>query len=274
VLYTAYFDEADTHGSAPTVIMASFLGSARQWELLGRRLGGLQHRYGFTIFHATEFKNKTGEFAGWSDTKCMDLVYDLTVLVRDNLTEGVTIHLERLRYEEEYRKPPVPKRMRLDSQYGVCFRACIAHLIAIILRDGKKHLLDVLIEDGHKNVGDTVRIFEDIKALTRRRLNTEVLRNIRVVKKQEAAPVMLADFMAYTYSRMRASKVSGGLDYDEEAPMVPRKREAGLTHLELLPEALRGLKETFERERGEAAEAWRARRDARKAGSAVAGKEQ
>jgi hypothetical protein len=76
VLYTAYFDEADTHGSAPTVIMASFLGTARQWELLGRRLGGFQHRYGFTIFHATEFKNKTGEFSGWSDTKCMDLVYD------------------------------------------------------------------------------------------------------------------------------------------------------------------------------------------------------
>ena len=106
MLYTAYFDEADTHGPAPTVIMASFLGTARQWELFGRRLRGLQRRDGFTIFHATEFKNKTGEFAGWSDTKCMDLVHDLTVLVRDNLTEGVTIHLERLRYEEEYRRPP------------------------------------------------------------------------------------------------------------------------------------------------------------------------
>jgi hypothetical protein len=268
VLYTAYFDEADTHGPAPTVIMASFLGTARQWELFGRRLRGLQRLYAFTIFHATEFKNKTGEFAGWPDTKCMDLVRDLTVLVRDNLTEGVTIHLERSRYEEEYRKPPIPKRMSLDSQCGVCFRASIAHLIAIVLADGKKHLLDVTIEGGHKNVGDTVRIFKDMKVLVQRRLNTQILRNIRVVKKQEAGPLMLADFMAYTYSRMRASKVSGGLDYDAEAPMAPRKREAGLTHLELLPEALRGLKETFERERREAADAWRARRDARKAGSA------
>jgi hypothetical protein len=40
--------------------------------------------------------------------------------------------------------------------------------------------------------------------------------------------------------------------------MAPRKREAGLTHVELLLESLRGLKETFERER----------REARKAGSA------
>jgi hypothetical protein len=38
LLYTAYFDEADTHGPSPTVIMACFLGHARQWELFGRRL--------------------------------------------------------------------------------------------------------------------------------------------------------------------------------------------------------------------------------------------
>jgi hypothetical protein len=36
VLYTAYFDEADTHGPAPTIIMAGFLGSRAQWEVFGR----------------------------------------------------------------------------------------------------------------------------------------------------------------------------------------------------------------------------------------------
>jgi hypothetical protein len=60
--------------------MACFLGTARQWELLGRWLRNLQRRDGFSIFHATEFKNKSGEFFGWSDTKCMSLVSDLTEL--------------------------------------------------------------------------------------------------------------------------------------------------------------------------------------------------
>jgi hypothetical protein len=270
VLYTAYFDEADTHGPAPTVIMASFLGTARQWELFGRRLRALKRRDKFTIFHATEFKAQSGQFSGWSDTKCMNLVHDLTVLVRDNLTEGVTIHLERERYEDEYRKPPIPKKMSLDSQYGVCFRACMAHLIHIVLQDGKKHLLNVVIEGGHVNAGDTIRIFNDMRALVRRRLNIDVLGTIRIAKKTESPPLMLSDFMAYTYSRMRASKASGGLDYDKAAPMAPRKREAGLTHLELLPEALRGLKATFERDRQEAADAWRARKAARQAAASEA----
>jgi hypothetical protein len=128
LLFTAYFDEADTHGPSPTIIMAGFLGHARQWGIFDRRLRALQRRDRFSIFHANEFKSKSGEFANSPDGKCMRLVNDLTELVRDNLTEGLTVHLERKRYLNEYRAPPVPAKMTLDSQYGLCFRACMRHL--------------------------------------------------------------------------------------------------------------------------------------------------
>jgi hypothetical protein len=71
VIYTAYFDESDTHGPSPTVIMGCFLGRARQWKLFDRRLRELQKRDKFSIFHSTEFRNKTGEYFGWSDWKAM-----------------------------------------------------------------------------------------------------------------------------------------------------------------------------------------------------------
>src|SRR5258708_27532975 len=132
--------------------MAGFLGTTRQWEIFARRLRGLQRRDGFSIFHGNEFKSKSGEFAGWLDTKCMKLVEDLTTLVRDHLTEGLTVHLERDRYLNEYRAQPVPRKMTLDSQYGVCFRACMRQVLEIIWQDGKRHRLDVVIEDGHQNV--------------------------------------------------------------------------------------------------------------------------
>jgi hypothetical protein len=264
LLYTAYFDEADTHGPSPTIIMACFLGTARQWELFGRRLRNLQRRDGFSIFHSTEFKSKSGEFSGWSDAKCMTLVNDLTELVRDNLTEGVTMYLERARYLNEYRAPPIPKKMNLDSQYGVCFRACMAHLIGIVTQDGKRHMLNIVVEDGHPNVGDTIRIFNDMKLQVKYQLAASLLGQITKAKKKDTPPLMACDFQAYTYSRMRASKAAGGLDYAAEAPMRPRKREAGLTFLELLPDALAGLKVKFERDRQEAANAWRARRVAKK----------
>ena len=50
MLYAAYFDEADKQGPMPTVIMASFLGAAREGELLGRGLCRLQRDHGFAIF--------------------------------------------------------------------------------------------------------------------------------------------------------------------------------------------------------------------------------
>jgi|ERR1700704_116546 hypothetical protein len=81
VIFTAYFDESDTHGAAPNAVMVAFLGRALQWQRFEKRLAKLQKRYGFRVFHAKE-KRKTGDFTGWSDEKCMALISDLVALVR------------------------------------------------------------------------------------------------------------------------------------------------------------------------------------------------
>jgi hypothetical protein len=257
MLYTAYFDEADTHGPSPTIIMAGFLGTAREWQLFDRRLRALQRRDGFTTFHVKQFKRKSGEFAGWSYTKCMKLVNDLTKLVRDELTEGLTVHLEHERYLTEYRAPPVPKGMRLDSQYGICFRACMRQVLEIVMADGKPHRLDVVIEHGHRNARDTIEIFNDVKRRLKERRGLDLLGEIVTAKKHERAPLMVADFLASTYSMMRASRARGQIDDAELAPDPP-KGQARLTFLELLPDALHRLKEDFEADRQEAVTAWRA----------------
>jgi hypothetical protein len=81
LLFTAYLDEADTHGPSPTIIMAGFLGHARQWEIFDRRLRALQRRDGFSIFHASEFNSKSGELQ-IGPMQSIKLVNDLTELVR------------------------------------------------------------------------------------------------------------------------------------------------------------------------------------------------
>jgi hypothetical protein len=43
LLYTAYFDESDTHGPSPTVLMACFLGSARGLK------SEVKHRFGIDL---------------------------------------------------------------------------------------------------------------------------------------------------------------------------------------------------------------------------------
>ena len=52
VIFTSYFDETDTDGPSPTVIMAGYVGHAYQWRRFEKKLAGIQGRYGFKIFHA------------------------------------------------------------------------------------------------------------------------------------------------------------------------------------------------------------------------------
>jgi hypothetical protein len=140
VIFTAYFDETDTHGPAPTVILAAFLGHAFQWRRFEKKLAKIQARENFSIFHAKEFKSRTGDFRGWSNTQQTRLIAKLTDLVRLTLTEGMAVALSHERYQTEYRAPPIPKKMNLDSQYGACFRCCMARLFDVMAERGYQDL--------------------------------------------------------------------------------------------------------------------------------------
>lgn len=271
VIFTAYLDEADTHGPDPTVVMSGFIGHAYQWRRFEVKLKRLQARDGFTIFHGKDIRGRSGEFSGWAHEKRVRLLEDLTALVRDNLTEGVTVALERDRYLNEYRAPPIPKKMNLDSQYGVCFRACMSHLIDLMMARGNRDRLHVVIERGHHNAMDCERIFNDMKNGLRRG-GIDILGTFTIESKTSCHLLMMADFLAGTHSRVLAAKEAQGLDYQAILPEPP-KGEASLTFLELLPEALWNLKKHFELNRQQQVEQWRRGRDARKAALGASGRQ-
>lgn len=242
LLFTAYFDESDTHGVAPTVIIAAFLANARQWEMFGRKIRGLQRREGFTVFHAKDFRALRGEFEGWSTSKCARLVNDLAVAIRDNLTEGVTIALPRALYEAEYRSPPIQK-VRLDTQYALCFRVCLRRAIQVVIADRKKHKIHIVIESGHKNVYDSCRVFDELKS-EYAALGIDILGDVVVAKKSERMELMIADFQAHAShlsEKLRNVNLPG---YFEMARALhgdnpPPRKEAALTQIEFTPESLR-----------------------------------
>ena len=179
-------------------IFLAHVGHAYQWRRFEKKLFGLQQREGFSIFHAKEFKAKSGEFRGWSDEKRAALISGLRDLVQNNLiTAGLTVALEHSRYMNEYRAPPIPKKMILDSQFGVCFRACISHLLDVLEARGYRDRINVVLERGHKNVWDCERIFNDLKGYFR--LAGDLFGTFTVETKESCAPLMVADLLAATH---------------------------------------------------------------------------
>jgi hypothetical protein len=150
LIFTAYFDESDTHGLSPTLVMAAFLGSARQWELFGRKIRALRPRDGFKVFHAKDFKALRGEFRGWGPSKCVRLLNDAAVAIRDGLdgrgynrpaAHAVYYRISRLlRPERDAPRQPI----------RVCFRACMIRLIQIVIADMKRHKLHAAIPSGNQ----------------------------------------------------------------------------------------------------------------------------
>ncbi|THD83275.1 MAG: hypothetical protein E7812_00335 [Phenylobacterium sp.] len=151
--------------------------------------------------------------------------------------------------------------MNLDSQYGVCFRSCLSHLLDFMASRDHRDRLNIVMEGGHKNLGDCERIFNDLKGRYRRQ-GVDIFGTFSVGAKDSCAPLMLADFLAAFYSMLRAQNPEGIAAYAGQTPEPP-KGEASLTFLELRPDALRNLKTGFERMRELEAEAWLGRRAAR-----------
>jgi hypothetical protein len=267
VNFTAYFDEADTHGPAPTVILAAHIGHAYQWRQFEKKLGRIQQRYGFSIFHIKDFKARAGEFRGWPEDKCAALIAALTSLIRNELTSGLTVALEHGRYINEYRAPPIPKKMNLDSQLGVCFRACMSNLLDVLEARGYRDTLNIVMERGHKNVFDCERIFNELKGYFRLG-GANFLREFTVASKESCAPLMVADLLAATNSMMRARLAEGALDLTSLVAN-PARKGAKLSFLELRPEALVGLKVGFEKMRQRKIELWREQKLAKKTSSSA-----
>jgi hypothetical protein len=205
VIFTAYFDESDTHGPAPTVIMTCFWGHTYQWQRFETKLRRLQAKYGFKIFHAKDFKARVGEFDGWSDGKCYDLTVELNKAAFGSLAEGVSIAVNREKYEKEYRAV-IDKKLPVDSQLGICFRSLLIWVTGQVMRIGKRPKLHVVVEDGHVNVNDTVRIFQELKMRYERR-RIYVLEDITISDKKSADPLMIADFLGAAHSMMREQSI-------------------------------------------------------------------
>jgi hypothetical protein len=79
---------------------------------------------------------------------------------------------------------------------------------------------------------------------------------------------MVADFLAHMIFLVEERRKVGLPGYADMTAEQPRKGHAGLSMIELLPDAFRDIKREFEEGRKLRADAWRARRAAKAAAAA------
>jgi len=173
MLLTTYLDESGTHETSPISVMAGYLGTADQWRAFDADWTALIQTAGIRHVHAVDLFKRTKQFKGWSAERVNALATQLDCVIARHMQLGFSVIIRDNDYREICVEGPKPRRSRLDSKYGVCFRACLAFapsLIASELRLAgerqrtQKTTINFVLEDGHRNVGDARRLFDLFKA--------------------------------------------------------------------------------------------------------------
>jgi hypothetical protein len=128
MVLTAYLDESGTHGNAATaVVMAGYIGNVAQWSAFETSFAKLLEDNGARIYHAKKFRDSDGDFKGWSAIKKSYFHAEFTRLIDENLEHAFFAMLSPSQYKAIYKGHRNPKKIRDDTEYGMCFRACLSY---------------------------------------------------------------------------------------------------------------------------------------------------
>lgn len=242
---TAYLDESGTHGGSAVTVMGGMLANARQWEQFEANFSLLKKKHGFRVFHTKKFKRRDGDFKGWSVDQQWALMKDLGHLTASAFTEGVTMTLNNADYQASYKGGEAPRKLRIESKYGLCFRNCLIFFALEGLKRvhrGKPPRLHFVLESGHANWNEVRDIFNEMKRELQAR-DCDMLGEITFADKDECDPLMMADFLAHsTYLVGVAPPEERKLIIKERVSLPMSKGESGVTNLVFKPGGLTELK--------------------------------
>jgi hypothetical protein len=242
-VYTAYVDESGTHDGSPVTVMGCVLARTEQWRVFERKFASLQVKYGFKVWHTKKFKKKKGDFRGWSDEKCHDLYWSMQQATSFGLTDIISLTLNNASFVADYKAGDLPRKARLDTEYSLCFRICLVHLVREVLkrrRRGRVPPLHVVVEGGHRHFGDAERVFEEEKQIWKS-AGVPILRSLTKADKDQCGALMIADFAAHSEFLMEKRELDTGVLRNRSAVDVPKGMTPS-THLQFTPEMLRKLR--------------------------------
>lgn len=165
VIITVYIDESGTHGPAGTMVMAGYLGRLGQWNNFDRLWRRALKRESVSYYHSKTLIHREDEFKGWSDGQAKQFVDRLTRITERNTMFGFVVVLSKEEYERFYVAGFRPKKIPLESQYGLCFRILLTYLPDMICRSLDRDDIEIVFvaEAGHPNSGAINELFRRFK---------------------------------------------------------------------------------------------------------------
>lgn len=164
VILTTYIDESGTHGE-PTMILGGRVAALGQWIDFDKKWKRLLKKEEIPYFHGTDMLGRKKQFRGWSDSRCLRFIERAQRIVGRHTRIGFAANIDIHDYKTVYRAAERPRKLKIDSKYGLCFRVMLVEMPRLIRRslpDGN-HTIHFVLESGDANCGDAKAIFDEAK---------------------------------------------------------------------------------------------------------------
>lgn len=249
MILTVYIDESGTHENAPVMVMAGYVATIGKWADFHRKWAQVLKRYGLTYHHTKEWKDTTGEYKDWPLTKKEKFITKATKIGAQHALCGFTITLKHPDYDRHYVAGNRPKKIPLDTKYGVCFRIFLSFLPMMLKNslDRDDLIIDVVMEAGAKGQRDTSRIFKLFKEQAPPE-QAQLVNTIATADKKNFYGLQFADCLAF--GAFQAEQKTPDLThFPKDATLDDCKEIVGqrspVFRLEVTPELLAELKDNI-----------------------------
>jgi hypothetical protein len=253
MVLSVYCDESGTHGDeSPSVIMAGYIADVAQWAAFETAFRAHLREFDVPYFHARKLRGSKFPFKGWKIVEKQAFHEGMVRIIDDNLAIGFSAVLGPADYRAFYKDGTTRRKVREDTQYGICFRCCLLAALQYGLehRDGGE--INFTLEGGAKNSPDAVRIFNEFKTELKPE-HQSLLGAISFGTKQDCLMLAPADMLAYrafqvelssnpdAFTSPETNRLDAGLS--DRLPRRDRDGHIPMVKIPVTPQTLGDLKE-------------------------------
>ena len=187
--YTVYLDESGTHADSPALAVAGYLADDSSWDSFAVDWRASLTEMGLDHFHMTDFSNKAGVYASWTEDERRERFARLVGITNRHAIASVGTVIERALYE---RLITGAGRERSGGLYGLAAISCAMTV--------DKRLPGVSVgyvfENGAQGRGQLAKVLRDNMHYTSEPESLRI-RSVTFRDKRMFVPLQAADILAY-----------------------------------------------------------------------------
>ena len=192
-----YSDDSGTHSESEAVTVAGYISTAEQWEIFNREWGEALKEWGLEFFHMTDFANRVGKYAEWTDQERRFRLARLVGITNRHTLASIGTAVPKRAFDQVFSKKA--KRF-VGGAYGLAATAGFLQVVHILEPDYPSARIAYILEAGTNGSGEILKVFNWNYNDREQRPKLKLM-SLKFEGK-EFSPLQAADILAYELYRL------------------------------------------------------------------------